>query len=63
MNKTKGEIPITTNRTLEEIENAIEIEKEKSAKLTDWENVDTIYDEQLNNKTDKGDKNESDFSE
>ena len=29
MNKIKGEIPITTNRTLEEIEKAIKIEKEK----------------------------------
>ena len=40
-----SEIPITTNRTLEEIEKAIETEKQKSAKLTDWENVDTIYEE------------------
>lgn len=40
-----SEIPITTNRTLDEIEKSIEIEKEKSAKLTDWENVDTVYEE------------------
>lgn len=40
-----SEIPITTSRTLEEIEKAIEIEKEKSAKLTGWENVDTVYEE------------------
>ena len=40
-----GEIPITTNRTLEEIEKAIETKKQKSAKLTDWENVDTVYEE------------------
>lgn len=38
-------MPITTNRTLEEIEKAIEIEKKKSAELTDWENVDTIRDD------------------
>lgn len=40
-----SEIPITTNRTLEEIEKSIQVEKEKSAKLADWENVDTVYDE------------------
>lgn len=40
-----SEIPITTNRTLDEIEKAIEVEKNKSANLTDWENVDTVYEE------------------
>lgn len=40
-----SEIPITTNRTLEEIEKSIEIEKKKSAKLVDWENVDTVVQE------------------
>lgn len=40
-----SEIPIKTNRSLQEIEQAIETEKEKSAKLIDWENVDTIYED------------------
>ena len=40
-----SEIPITTNRTLEEIENSIENERQKSAKLKNWENTDTVYDE------------------
>ncbi len=40
-----SEIPITTNRTLEEIEQSIKTEKEKSAMLVDWENVDTVYEE------------------
>lgn len=40
-----SEIPISTNRTLEEIEKAIEIEKKKSAQLKDWEKVDTVTNE------------------
>ena len=45
MNKINGEIPITTDRTIEEIEKSIENERQKSAKLKDWENADTVYDE------------------
>lgn len=40
-----SEIPIKTNRNLQEIEQVIETEKEKSAKLIDWENVDTVYED------------------
>ena len=40
-----SDMPMDTKLTLEEIEKIIKTEKEKSAKLVDWENVDTVYEE------------------